>query len=91
MILISNDFWLIIKMYNFESYNVLLSIATNIPVLLMIDCVSLEHRSSHKQHRYKRVRLNLIIKDLFGLASANSYIHCSFPNVYFVLFHTYFN
>ncbi len=58
MILISNDFWLIIKMYNFESYNVLLSIATNIAVLLMTDSVSLEHKISHKQHRYKHVRLN---------------------------------
>ncbi len=35
MILISNDFWHEIKMYNFEPYNVLLSISTNIPVLLM--------------------------------------------------------
>ncbi len=58
MILITNDFWLIIKMYNFDPYNVVLSIATNIPVLLMIDYVSLEHKISHKQHRYKHVRLN---------------------------------
>ncbi len=35
MILISNDFWHKIKMYNFDPYNVLLDIATNIPVLLM--------------------------------------------------------
>ncbi len=35
MILISNDFWHTIKMYNFDSYSVLLSIATNIAVLLM--------------------------------------------------------
>ncbi len=35
MILISNDFWHKIKMYNFEPYNVLLSIAVNIAVLLM--------------------------------------------------------
>jgi len=35
MIVISNDFWHEIKIYNFDSYNVLLSIATNIPVLLM--------------------------------------------------------
>ncbi len=35
MILISNDFWHKRKMYNFDSYNVLLSIATNIAVLLM--------------------------------------------------------
>ncbi len=31
MILISNDFWHKIKMDHFDSYNVLLSIATNIP------------------------------------------------------------
>ncbi len=35
MILISNDFWHKRKMYNFDSYSVLLAIATNIPVLLM--------------------------------------------------------
>ncbi len=35
MILITNDFWHKRKMDNFDSYNVLLSIATNIPVLLM--------------------------------------------------------
>ncbi len=34
-ILISNDFWHKIKIYNFDPYNVLLSIATNIAVLLM--------------------------------------------------------
>ncbi len=31
---IYNDFWHKVKIYNFEPYNVLLSIATNIPVLL---------------------------------------------------------
>ncbi len=30
-----NDFWHKRKIYNFDSYNVLLAIATNIPVLLM--------------------------------------------------------
>ncbi len=35
MILISNDFCHKIKMYNFDSYSVLLSIDTNIAVLLM--------------------------------------------------------
>ncbi len=35
MILISNDFCHKRKMYNFDPYNVLLVIATNIPVLLM--------------------------------------------------------
>ncbi len=32
----ANDFWYKIKMDNFDSYNVLLAIAINIPVLLMI-------------------------------------------------------
>ncbi len=41
MILISNDFWL--KMYNFDSYNVLLVIATNIAVLLMTASVLHAH------------------------------------------------
>ncbi len=36
MILISNDFWHKRKMYNFNPYNVLLAIATNIAVLLML-------------------------------------------------------
>ncbi len=35
MILISNDFWRKIKMYNSDPYNVLLAISTNIAVLLM--------------------------------------------------------
>ncbi len=35
MILISNDFWHNSKIYNFDPYNVLLSISTNIAVLLM--------------------------------------------------------
>ncbi len=30
-----NDFWHKIKMYNFDPYNALLAIATNIPALLM--------------------------------------------------------
>ncbi len=33
MILISNDFWHKIKMHNFDPYNVLLAINTNIPML----------------------------------------------------------
>ncbi len=39
MILISNDFWNKIIMYNFDPYNVLLAIATNIAVLFMTDFV----------------------------------------------------
>ncbi len=38
--LISNDFWHKSKMYHFDPYNVLLAIATNIPVLLMTACVT---------------------------------------------------
>ncbi len=37
MILISNDVWHKMKMYNFDPYNVLLAIATNIAVLLMTE------------------------------------------------------
>ncbi len=36
-------FWHIIKMYNFDPYNELLSIATNIPVLLMTAFVLLSY------------------------------------------------
>ncbi len=43
MILISNDFWHKIKIYNFDPYNVLLSIATNIAVLLMTASVLQGH------------------------------------------------
>ncbi len=49
MILISNDFWHKIKMYNFDSFNVSLAIATNIAVLLMTASVL----QSHKQCRGK--------------------------------------
>ncbi len=38
-----NDFCHKIKMYNFEPYNVLLSIATNIAVLLMTASVLQRH------------------------------------------------
>ncbi len=34
MILISNDFWLKIKMYNFDSYNVIATISNMIKHLL---------------------------------------------------------
>ncbi len=44
MILISNDFWHKIKMYNFDPYNVLLAIATNIAVLLMTAFVLQGHK-----------------------------------------------
>ncbi len=44
MILISNDFCHTIKMYNFDPYNVLLAIATNISVLLMTASVLQAHK-----------------------------------------------
>ncbi len=43
MILISNDFWHKRKMYNFDPYDVLLAIATNIAVLLMTASVLQGH------------------------------------------------
>ncbi len=43
MILISNDFYHKIKMYNFDAYNILLAIATNIAVLLMTASVLQGH------------------------------------------------
>ncbi len=44
MILITNDFCHKRKMDNFDPYNVLLSIATNIPVLLMTAFVLQGHK-----------------------------------------------
>ncbi len=44
MILISNDFWHNRKMYNFDPYNVLLAISTNITVLRMTACVLQGHK-----------------------------------------------
>ncbi len=41
--LISNDFWHKIKIGHFDPYNVLLSIATNMPVLLMTASVLQGH------------------------------------------------
>ncbi len=38
-----NEFWYKRKIYNFDSYNVLLAIATNIPVLLITDFVVQGH------------------------------------------------
>ncbi len=43
MILISNDFWHKINIYNFDPYNVFLAISTNIPVLLMTASVLQGH------------------------------------------------
>ncbi len=43
MILISNDFWHNRKMYNFDPYNVLVSIYINIAVLLMTASVLQGH------------------------------------------------
>ncbi len=44
MILISNDFWHNIKMYNSDPHNVLLAISTNIAVLLMTASVLQGHK-----------------------------------------------
>ncbi len=43
MILISNDFWHKRKIYNFDPYNVLLAISTNIPQRLNTDFVLQGH------------------------------------------------
>ncbi len=59
MILISNDFWHKIKMYNFDPYNVLLAIATNIAVLLMTASVLQGHK--HYLYTIKVFSKNLII------------------------------
>ncbi len=56
MILISNDFCQIRKINNFDSYNVLLSIATNIPVLLMTAFVLQDHIS-----KLLRIKMNISI------------------------------
>jgi len=49
MILISNDFWHKIKMYHFEPYNVLLTISTDIAVLLMTASVLQRNKSLLKE------------------------------------------
>ncbi len=51
MILISNDFWHKRKMYNFDPYDVLLSISTDIPVLLMTASVLQGHVYSYQNDR----------------------------------------
>ncbi len=48
--LISNDFWHKIKMYNFDQYNVLLVIVTNIAVLLMTASVLQGHMYVYEKH-----------------------------------------
>ncbi len=49
MILICNDFWHKREMYNSDPYNVLLSIATNIAVLLMTAFVLQGHKCEKSQ------------------------------------------
>ncbi len=39
-----NDFWHKIQMYNFDPYNVLLAIGTNIPMLVMTGFVVQGHK-----------------------------------------------
>ncbi len=60
MILISNDFWHKRKMDNFDSYNVLLAIATNIPVLLMTAFVLQGHICNNPHSRSKQVELGRV-------------------------------
>ncbi len=63
MILISNDFWHKRKINNFDPYNVLLSIATNIHVLRMTASVLQGHKyealySLHQARKDKRETLH---------------------------------
>ncbi len=57
MILISNDFCHKIKMYNCDPYNVLLAIATNIPVLPLTASVLQGHIYKKKTnlHGFKHI------------------------------------
>ncbi len=63
MILISNDFWHKRKMDNFYPYNVLLSIATNIPVLLMTASVLQGHiyPLEHASAEISEIKMNPVV------------------------------
>ncbi len=52
----SNDFCHNRKMYNFEPYNVLLAVSTNIPVLLMTAFVLQDHILPNKEHQKSYTR-----------------------------------
>ncbi len=65
MILISNDFWHTLKMYNFDPFNVFLSISTNIPVLIMPGFVyiSLENVFGFRTFVFRAVTDYMIFKN----------------------------
>jgi len=65
MILISNDFWHKIKNDNFEPYNVLLVIATDIPGFVLQGHISVSRQSSISNF-YLRLLSNIDI--LFNLS-----------------------
>ncbi len=59
-----NDFWHKRKMYNFDPYNVLLTIATNIPVLLMTAFVLQGHKCDVCGH-YEFPMLETVLPNIF--------------------------
>ncbi len=80
MILISNDFWHKIKKYNFDPYYVLLSIATNIAVLLITAFVLQRHISkiivdgSKFNIQARRMRFVDLILNTYRFEYLESYI-----------------
>ncbi len=72
LILISNDFWHKIKIYNFDPYNVLLAIATNIPLMTA---------SVLQGHIYSFIR---DVQLTFGLYSLFILFKCIINNVTYV-------
>ncbi len=72
---ISNDFWHKRKMYNFDPYNVLLTIATNIPVLLMTASVLQGH--IYKYINICRIIYKYYIKDYKNIIYVHicTYLH----------------
>ncbi len=61
-----NDFWHNWKMYNFEPYNVLLAIATNIPVLLMTPLETSEQSTGIKNNKMHLIWLINLYFSLFS-------------------------
>ncbi len=70
MILISNDFWHEIKMYNFEPYNVLLAITTNIPY----DCSHISRQTLPELKQLNYSHENMSIK--YDETSIILALHC---------------
>ncbi len=92
MILISNDFWHKIKMYNFDSYSVLLAIATNIPVLFLCCRVTCRRHSHLVMRQQSWMMLSSTysplsssvwtgrcswLQDSLTVGSRNEAVHCS--------------